>query len=40
MAEAALEFVFIDVTGDRLTGEAIRPDGSVLDRFELRARSG
>ena len=40
VAESTLEFMRFDVIGDRLTGEAIRPDGSLVDRFELRAREG
>ena len=40
VAESTLEFMRFDVEGDRLTGEAIRPDGSLVDRFELRAREG
>jgi 3',5'-cyclic AMP phosphodiesterase CpdA len=40
VAERTLEFVHFTVDGDRLTGEAIRPDGSLVDRFELRAREG
>jgi hypothetical protein len=40
VAASTLEFVHFTVDGDRLTGEAIRPNGSLLDRFELRARQG
>lgn len=39
-AASVLEFVRIDIDGDRLTGRTVGVDGSVLDRFELRARSG
>jgi hypothetical protein len=39
-AESTLQFVHVDVVDDRLTGTSIRPDGSVADRFELRAREG
>ena len=39
-AESTLQFVHIDVDGDRLSGTSIRPDGSVVDRFRLRAREG
>jgi hypothetical protein len=39
-AASTLEFMRIDIDGDRLVGEAIRPSGEVLDRFELRAREG
>jgi hypothetical protein len=40
VAESTLHFVHFEVQGERLTGLAIRPDGSVADRFELRARRG
>jgi hypothetical protein len=40
VAESTLEFVHITVEGDTLVGEAIRPNGSMVDRFELRAREG
>ncbi len=40
VAASTLEFLKIDVDGDRLRGRAIRPGGTILDRFELRARSG
>jgi predicted phosphodiesterase len=40
VAESTLEFVHFDVRGDRLRGRAIRPDGSLVDSFELRAREG
>jgi 3',5'-cyclic AMP phosphodiesterase CpdA len=40
VAESSLEFLHIDITGDRLDARAIRPDGSLVDRFELRAREG
>ncbi|MGY1608452.1 metallophosphoesterase family protein [Geodermatophilus sp. SYSU D00700] len=39
-AASALQYLHVDVTGDRLTGRAVRADGHVLDRFELRAREG
>ena len=39
-AAAALHFLHVDITGDRLVGRALRPDGDLLDRFELRAREG
>ena len=39
-AASALEFLHIDITGDRLVGRALRPNGDLLDRFELRAREG
>jgi hypothetical protein len=37
-ADSVLEFVRIDIDGDRLTGRAIGVDGGVLDGFDLRAR--
>lgn len=37
-AASALEFLHVTVDGDRLEVRAIRPRGTVLDRFELRAR--
>jgi 3',5'-cyclic AMP phosphodiesterase CpdA len=40
VAASVLEFLHVDITGDRLLGRAILPDGRVLDRFELRAREG
>jgi hypothetical protein len=40
VAESTLEFVHFTVEGDELVGEAIRPNGSRIDRFELRARAG
>ncbi len=40
VAERTLEFVHVTVDGDRLTAEVIRPDGSLVDHFELRAREG
>jgi hypothetical protein len=40
VAESTLEFMHFAVDGDHLTGEAIRPDGSLVDRFELTARQG
>ena len=40
VAERTLEFLHAEVDGDRLTARAIRPDGSLVDRFELRAREG
>lgn len=40
VATSTLEFMKFDIDGDRLIGEAIHVNGSVLDRFELRAREG
>ncbi|QYG93186.1 metallophosphoesterase [Iamia sp. SCSIO 61187] len=39
-AASTLEFVKLDIVEDRLVGRAIRPEGDVIDRFELRAREG
>jgi hypothetical protein len=35
-----LEFLHVEIDGDRLTGRCIQPEGQVFDRFELRAREG
>lgn len=40
VAESTLQFLYVAVRGDRLVGTSIRPDGSVADRFALRAREG
>lgn len=39
-AARVLQFLLVDVDGDRLTGRCITADGVVVDRFELRAREG
>jgi 3',5'-cyclic AMP phosphodiesterase CpdA len=39
-AASALQYLHVDVDGDRLTGRSVRADGRLLDRFELRAREG
>jgi 3',5'-cyclic AMP phosphodiesterase CpdA len=39
-AESTLQFVHVEVEDDRLSGTSIRPDGTVVDRFRLRAREG
>lgn len=39
-AASILQFVLIDIEGDRLDGRCIRVDGHVADRFTLRAREG
>jgi 3',5'-cyclic AMP phosphodiesterase CpdA len=39
-AESTLQFVDIDIQGDRLQGRCIRPNGSIADDFTLRAREG
>lgn len=36
-AESTLEFVLVRIDGDRLVSRAIRPDGDIVDRFELGA---
>ncbi|HEX6421173.1 MAG TPA: metallophosphoesterase [Acidimicrobiales bacterium] len=40
VAESTLQFLHVDIDGDRLTGRSVRPDGSVADRFTIRAREG
>ena len=40
VAESTLQFLHVDIDGDRLTGTSVRPDGSTADRFTLRAREG
>lgn len=40
VSESVLHFLLVDVVDDRLTGRCIAVDGSVVDRFELRAREG
>jgi hypothetical protein len=40
VAESTLQFLHVDIVDDRLTGTSIRPDGSVVDTFTLRAREG
>lgn len=39
-AASVLQFLLVDVEGDRLTGRCVGVDGAVVDRFELRAREG
>jgi hypothetical protein len=39
-SERTLQFLHVDVADDRLTASCIRPNGSVADRFTLRAREG
>jgi 3',5'-cyclic AMP phosphodiesterase CpdA len=38
-AKSTLEFLHVDVRGDRLAATAIRPDGGIVDAFELRPRA-
>jgi hypothetical protein len=40
VADSTLQFLHVDIVDDLLTAESIRPDGSVVDRFSLRAREG
>lgn len=37
VSESTLQFLHVDIRGDRLIASSIRPGGSVADRFELRA---
>jgi 3',5'-cyclic AMP phosphodiesterase CpdA len=39
-AESTLQFLHVDIDGDRLDGTCFRPDGSTVDTFTLRAREG
>jgi 3',5'-cyclic AMP phosphodiesterase CpdA len=39
-AASILQFVLLDIHGDRLDASCIGVDGAVADRFELRAREG
>lgn len=38
VSKRILEFVHIEIDGDRLVGTCIQPQGQVADKFELRAR--
>ena len=38
-AESTLQFMLVDIDGDVMDARAITTDGSVIDRFTLRARS-
>jgi 3',5'-cyclic AMP phosphodiesterase CpdA len=40
VAESTLQFLHVEIVGDVLTGTSIRPDGSTVDHFTLRAREG
>jgi 3',5'-cyclic AMP phosphodiesterase CpdA len=40
VAASTLQFLTLDIRGDRLSASSIRPDGSLVDAFELRAREG
>jgi hypothetical protein len=35
-----LEFLHVDIDGDRLVARCIQPEGQIFDSFELRAREG
>lgn len=39
-ARSTLQYLHVDIRGDRLAAAAVRPDGRLVDRFELRAREG
>jgi 3',5'-cyclic AMP phosphodiesterase CpdA len=39
-AASILQFLLVDVEGDRLTASCVAVDGAIVDRFELRAREG
>jgi 3',5'-cyclic AMP phosphodiesterase CpdA len=39
-AASILQFLLIDIVGDRLDARCVGVDGTVADRFELRAREG
>lgn len=38
VAERVLEFLHVEIVADHLVARAIRPDGHLVDRLELRAR--
>jgi 3',5'-cyclic AMP phosphodiesterase CpdA len=40
VAASTLQFLLIEVDQDRLTGTCIHPNGTVADRFTIRAREG
>ena len=40
VSQSVLQFLAVQVQGDRLTATCIQPDGGVVDRFELRAQAG
>jgi hypothetical protein len=39
-ARSTLQSLHVDIVGDRLRAVAVRPNGEVVDRFQLRAREG
>jgi 3',5'-cyclic AMP phosphodiesterase CpdA len=40
VSERTLQFLHVDVVGDRLTANCVRVDGTIADEFTLRAREG
>jgi hypothetical protein len=40
VAESTLQFLHVDIDDDLLSAKSVRPDGSLVDRFHLRAREG
>jgi hypothetical protein len=40
VAASVLQFLLVDIDGDRLVVSCVAVDGSIVDRFELRAREG
>ena len=40
VSERTLQFLHVEVMDDRLTATCVRADGTVADRFMLRAREG
>lgn len=40
VAASVLQYLHVDVVGDRLVGHCVRPDGHLVDTFALRAREG
>jgi predicted phosphodiesterase len=40
VSASTLQFLVVDIDGDRLVVDSVRPDNSLVDRFALRAREG
>lgn len=40
VATSALQYLHVEVAGDRLVGRCVQPDGDLVDTFTLRAREG
>jgi predicted phosphodiesterase len=40
VARSTLQYLHVDISGDLLAAAAVRPDGQLVDQFELRAREG